>query len=382
MKLWAFAVLLGCLAAAGCHVHRHGSRLLEQENRQLEDALYEFQYDLETSQLENESLRKRLGRYESVGPSTGPSMRLEADAPELLSPRSGRPSMGEIAPLRPPTVELGTEVAPPEYIPETRVPSRSPEFRGPLEAPPTDLPANIDGEDSGSAGEFVMPPLSVPERSDGDHLGRTVSTESGQVARIAVNPKLSGGYDVDGRPGDEGIIVVIEPQTDDRRLVAAAAPVSVVLLDPNLPGEAARVARWDFSVDEVARIYGESPPGTGLRLKLTWPGAPPVHSRLHLFVQYTTTDGTGHEADGEIRVALAGLSPRDWSPPTRSAPANVTPRTARRDVTGWQRRPTPARKAVGVFPPKPNVEPIRTAARRMPANAPPARERPTWAPER
>jgi hypothetical protein len=384
MKPWVCVILLGCLAAAGCRSHGRQGALLERENRQLEDALYDLQYELETCQEEKASLEKKLGRFGPADRSTGRNAPREPGAPELLSPYSGRASGPEIAPLRPPTIQQGAEVVPDEDLPEMLVPSPSPELRRPTEAAPADPPRDDHGEDPASAGKFVMPPLSGPDRSDDDLPGKAVSTDSDQVKRIAVNPKRTGGYDADGRPGDEGIVVVLEPQTDAQRLVAAAAPVSVVLLDPNLPGQAARVARWDFSLDEVARLYGESPPGEGLRLKMPWPDAPPVNSRLHLFVRYTTSDGTQHEADGEIRVALAGGPAQGWSVRTPRDPGPpVANRTAAPRQGNLAEDTRPAAAPVPAKPgPAPAEEPIRTAARPMPPSAPPARQRPTWSPER
>jgi len=48
------------------------------------------------------------------------------------------------------------------------------------------------------------------------------------------------------------LLVVVEPRDRTGRTVDAPANMSVVVIDPALEGNAARVARWDFTVAETA----------------------------------------------------------------------------------------------------------------------------------
>ena len=127
--------------------------------------------------------------------------------------------------------------------------------------------------------------------------------------RITLNRLSVGGWDADGRAGDDGIFLLIEPRDAEGQMIAAAGPISVVLLDRGLPGEAARVARWDLTAHQAAAYFRRMPAGDGIYLELPWPSAPPVHSHLHLFVRFTTRDGRNLEANRELDITLAGQAP-------------------------------------------------------------------------
>lgn len=301
MKPLHWAVLwLGCLAVLGCRTDPNIT-LLEQELRFQEDRIYhlqdcvdQHQASLESCRRENRALRNRL---ESTGggaePGAGPVLRSDSTTP--------------------PVVELPAEETKPGEASEApRVPP---------------VPEGIQGPSTLLPPEEVPPGRTVPRR-----IGADSTSDSTHVGRIAITRLLTGGYDMDGRPGDEGIATVIEPRDARGRIVAAAAPISVVLIDPALSGEPARVARWDFAADEVAAMHDKTPLGEGIYLEMPWPAAAPRHRRLHLHVRYTTADGRKLEADQEIRVEPPGESPGWTVAPTKPPPRRtaVRPRRLRR----------------------------------------------------
>ena len=305
MKLLHWAVLwLGCLAVLGCRTDPNIT-LLEQELRFQEDRIYhlqdcvdQHQASLESCRRENRALRNRL---ESAGGGAEPGA-----------------WPGPSGSTTPPVVELPGEETPGKKT----QPGEAPKAPG---APP--VPKGIQGPST------LLPPEEIPLGGTATRrIGADSTSDSTRVARIAITRLLTGGYDMDGRHGDEGIATVIEPRDARGRIVAAAAPISVVLIDPELSGEPARVARWDFAADEVAAMHDKTPLGEGIHLEMPWPAAAPRHRRLHLHVRYTTADGRKLEADQEIRVELPGESP-GWTvaptmpPPRRTA---VRPRRLRR----------------------------------------------------
>ena len=97
-------------------------------------------------------------------------------------------------------------------------------------------------------------------------------------------------------------MVVIEPRDADGKLLEAPGEVSVAVIDPALEGPAGRIARWDFSADEIARKFRNTIAGRAIELEMPWPGEPPRNDRLHLFVRYITSDGRKLHADRPIRV--------------------------------------------------------------------------------
>jgi hypothetical protein len=105
--------------------------------------------------------------------------------------------------------------------------------------------------------------------------------------------------------------VVIEPRDRLDRLVSRAGDVSIVIIDPAKSGEAARVARWDFTADEIAPMFAKTPRGEGIQLNLRWPASPPERERLVVFVRFTTAQGDRYEASQSILIDLAGDAPTD-----------------------------------------------------------------------
>ena len=370
MRSWQLAVLcVACLAAVGCRIDP-AVALLEQENRELEDRIFELADVVEEHCRENERLRKRLERLQGgAGPALGPPG--EASGPADLTDRlkslavevpsadiSGEEFLerhGSEGTRAPPLAlpDLSNEEAP--RWPGPSEPEEAPRWPGPSEP--------VEAEPKGGAA------------TDGAALRRADNT---QVAAVTLNERLTGGYSLDEHVGHEGVVTVIQPRNAEGRLVAAAAPVSVVVLDPLVTGEAARVARWDLSAEEVARRYRKTPLSEGIHLELVWPAALPIHSRLHLFVRYTTDDGRKLEADKSIEIDVPAFEAR------RSLPAAG----ASGPAAGWQRRSSPEIQLPGSEPTRTALVPAKPDPR--PAGSPQSPPRPSaakqsgpvWSPDR
>jgi hypothetical protein len=358
MKAWPFALIgLTCLAAAGCRTNP-AVTALERENRDLEDRIYALEDDLQRGQedlakcrRDNQSLRKggRASTQLESPDQTGRSP--QAGGPKLVPPRASR-GAAEAEEEESPHIYVQTPKKPlaKDEIPET--------LKSPIGTPPRPVPGQPKRQGESKAGEAprftpgTSPPqgssplrdaeplreprkLNVPGgASEKDKTGKSrprppaagwavpvggtsivPSADSAQVDRITHHRLLVGGWEFDGRPGDEGIFLLVEPRDAEGRLLAAAAPVSVVLLDRGLAGEAARVARWDLTAEQVATLFRRLDVGEGIYLELPWSAAPPVHGHLHLFVRYTTRDGRRLEASRELDITLANqAAQQDWTP--------------------------------------------------------------------
>ncbi len=205
----------------------------------------------------------------------------------------------------------------------------------------------------------VQPPRLVdPQVIPAQAIALDPRADNSRVDRVTLNRALTGGYDRDARSGDAGMAVLVEPRDAQGRLVPAAGPISVVLLDRGLSGSAARVARWDFTAEQTATLYRKTPYGEGFFLEMPWSGNPPVHSHLHLFVRYLTKDRRAVEASREVDVALPAGRGRNWLALTPAAGETQPVRTA----GSWQPKPRryddpPAQLASA-------EEPVRAAATR------------------
>ncbi len=182
--------------------------------------------------------------------------------------------------------------------------------------------------------------------------------------QLVINKRLTGGLDRDGHNGDEGILVVVEPRDAAGNLVRWPGKLSVVLMDPSLEGEAARVARWDFASNEVSDHFMNTVFGRGLQFELPWPGNAPSGKDLQLFVRFTTDDGQKLTTDVPISIK----PPLDAPPPdrqTRKQRGTDNDDSARRNEPR-SRLKSRADERNG---PRANRSPATTEAARWPATA-------------
>ncbi len=363
-------LLLGCLVVlCGC---RSGQQvaMLEQELRlqedriyQLQDCLEETRMTLDTCRQKNQSLRQCLGD-EGGAPGRGRILDVPGDRP------------GSEIPKVPTDLNIET---PPEsqfqkQVPEMLRGSATPREPSGGTSTPTrgfGIPPGIEGPSSGGGPRRLQPrpAPAVPDRrprQDGPELDTTsrsedtVQIEIGELAveRTAVRRSESG---------EDGLLLVVVPRDGRGRPLPAAAPISVVVVDPAVPGAASRVARWDFSRQQAAARYRRSKAGEGFRLQLRWPRGGPAHKELHLFVRYTTSDG--RKLHAEMPFDLGRL-------------AVAEPQPAGRPLAQWQRKvEPPSGSSTSEAPVRdgPTVQasranPSRRAARRL--------RRPVWSPER
>ncbi len=401
MKAWQLAVFcLAGLIAAGCRTDPAITQL-ERESRHLEDHIYDLQDDLEKTEAdlqkcrrENEKLRtgyqRPSGREETPADTARPPA---LRGPELTPPRKVPVSPNGIDDLPVPKVEMPSKPLPEGEIPKTFLPP-GPKSRQLPAAPkegesllePRKLPMPGSGQTDGKGKTSQIAPLRNPDvvLTAGEALA--AGADNIRVDRIALNRSLTGGWDLDGRPGDEGIVVLVEPRDAAARSVAAPAAVSVVLLDRGLPGDAARVARWDLTAGQAATLFRRTPSGDGIYLELPWPAAAPVHGHLHLFVRYTTRDGRKLEANRELDIALEGQPAHDAA----EVAAVETPSQTSRPGTAWQARPAEkgsAENEPGAVSPAADSTPApllqeKTTPDTVPVRTATKTPRPVWSPYR
>jgi hypothetical protein len=368
MKTWHYACLWGvCGALLGCRTDPN-IPLLERDLRQKEDAIYSLQDNLEdhhraleACRRENAALRQKLGM--PPGGAAGP-----AEAAPRWS--SDAPPPGAMSP-EPPAVELpGT--GSPQMPGSLRQRSAPPGESAPGESPRPLKPSAMEsfrGNPGPAAAGQLEPILRV---------------DSGQVRKISLNPILTGAFDADGMPWDKGLTVLVEAHNAQGKPVCSTAPISVVVLDAALPGNAARVARWEFSAEEVNHLFRITPVAQGIYLQVLWPVGPPKHSPLDVFVRFTTRDGRRLEAHQQIAMDLVARPPKQWSaaaPAGGASRPEIAPPVEGPSLGNWQMVPAAAKPA-----PVQTVEEIPApapVAEQPPAKKSPAlAERPVWSPYR
>ena len=392
---WISLLCLTVLWTSGCiGTHRRRVNSLERENSQLNGLLWEMEFEIESLEEENQILRKQVADPETDGerPTPRPSRSREPRRPEPIDP-------GE---FRPPTIEFPDEPSPEGTVPDSLLPRKT------SATSRTIAPVSVASHQEPAPPEpnvEVVPP-------------EEVSLDSSRIKRIEL-ASLIGTLHVDGKPGDDGLVIVVEPWDGSNQMLADAADITVVLIDPAEPAATSRYAQWKFDAKEAAKLFrdGDLP---GLHLELPWPGDPPKHDQLHLFVRYTTSDGRKLETDSIVEVELGGRGRwvatenprvRPYEQPVQSAEASSGPSPqvpqlleANTEPVVVQPAEPPRRvRARTVSVPrtepgesnersrdrsKPNSSRDRTKALPPvePAVAPepqmPTRQRPTWSPDR
>lgn len=267
-------VLLAGLFTTGCRSNQVNHELLTRELRLLENQIYGLEDELNESltkldscRRENATLRSRLHN------------RVEDD-------RDALEDGGNL----PPDVEL--PAAPPyEGTPDIRPPDSSPP---PEDKSPEDQSFSEINRLSRKVTASRLTRVERPDRrsEDADWL----------VEEIRLNPLLTGGHNVDRHVGDEGLLIVIEPRNASGEVIDVPGDVSIAVFDRRRTGGDQRIARWDFTWQEVADLFRTGPIGRGVHLDLRWASELPRHEDLEVVARYTRYDGEKLFAEKNIKI--------------------------------------------------------------------------------
>lgn len=103
--------------------------------------------------------------------------------------------------------------------------------------------------------------------------------------------QYTGGADLDGQDGDDGVKVFLRPIDARGDTIKAAGSVTVQLYDLAAPTDKTLVAEYKWSVDEVAKAFSGGFMAYHYTFTCPWKNAPPAHAALTVrvaFVDYLT----------------------------------------------------------------------------------------------
>jgi hypothetical protein len=327
--------------------------MLNAEKRTLEDRVYELEYDYEAALQELESCKSKAEQ-----PTSASKVRSEKNSQPAPDPepqeRNVLPKIEFPPGFEAPPKPVSASRANAQAVADTPTEDRATRDESPVVLAvaeidlPEDTPTAVAADAAEETGASTLVsrvvtaghsetrpepkrrghrvgsstiPSALPEASPGTpeadkgSVSPPQATDSAsRVEFIHLNPRVSGGQDFDGRAGDDGLAVLIEPRDGDGRFVAAPAKITIVVLDPALGGDDARVARWDFDEDTAAKLLRADPLDSGLLFRAPWPDRPPEHERLHVFVRYWCADGRKLETDRAITVKLSSAPTPAWTP--------------------------------------------------------------------
>ena len=115
--------------------------------------------------------------------------------------------------------------------------------------------------------------------------------------------RLTGGYDTDNKPGDEGLKIQLSPLDDEGQKLKAAGSITVDLFDLALSNNQ-RIGHWELPPNITRQTWLGSAFQYNYLIKLPWQ-TPPQHAELTLKV--TFTDALTHRSFTEQKVITITL---------------------------------------------------------------------------
>jgi len=122
-----------------------------------------------------------------------------------------------------------------------------------------------------------------------------------KVTGVKVNNLLTGGVDLDNKPGDELWTTMVTPHDADGETVKLPADMELELVDLKQTGENRRVGVWTFSSEEVRSHWHSGFAGSGFRFELPWQRQPGSDD-LTLVVRMKSQDGRVFNANAPLKI--------------------------------------------------------------------------------
>ncbi|GAB5405984.1 MAG: hypothetical protein Aurels2KO_42150 [Aureliella sp.] len=394
-------------ALAGCRGRARDDIYIETmaaEIRDLEDQCYEYDYEYRRLEQENADLQRRLANAErklqsgddsSSRSNNRPPSILNRDAsgpsepPPFIPPSSSAPTrensidslpapgasgnqpgrlpdgmdnssdgfndMGDVPldDLQPPTIEFGSPSAPPVSVLQDTNPGIAPEDDLELNLARVQVPALAASHQTGI--DSQPPSDSLPStRQPSRLIPAAPKVTDRRIVELAFHPVLSRSIDLDGKPGDDGVFLVLQPKNQLGQMVDEYAKLTVVVLDPALPEDRARIGFREYSPAEVKAKMTPIGAQAGIHLQLPWNGPNPRADRVIVFAKYTFSNEQEVIGSRDIMLTSDAQMKMVWTP---------------RHPSGGESAP-PNQPQFAAQPPRSNV--VRPAAGTGPISPAPA----------
>jgi len=118
-----------------------------------------------------------------------------------------------------------------------------------------------------------------------DDLKKTFHPTSVEIA------SLSGGYNDDGKPGDDGVVVYLRPLDDDGDVLKAAGEIRIQLYDLSASPGSTLIGEYVFPVEDARKLWYGKLMTQHYTLHCPWKHGPPKSTELTVratFVDYLT----------------------------------------------------------------------------------------------
>ncbi len=287
-------LLVGCRGRAKDELYIEA---MSSEIRDLEDQLYEYDYEYRRLEQENESLQREMNYRRSREtdnsaaskpsildrnllpsgqnePRPAPEARAPGSTDTLPTPPSFSNQRGtsgagsrdtgfentgdfDLDSIEPPRIEMGEQIPTPVTM---------------LEAPPADYAAAPEDDIELNLSRIEVPALTASHAntSPATLTPAVQQITDRRIVEVAFHPTLSRSADFDGEKGDDGLYLVLIPKNIHGQMVDEPAELAIVVLDPSRPKGQDRIARWDYSTEDVRHKMQPIGAQQGIHLTLPW----------------------------------------------------------------------------------------------------------------
>ncbi len=99
--------------------------------------------------------------------------------------------------------------------------------------------------------------------------------------------RLTGGADYDGKSGDDGVTVYVQPVDQDGHVIKAAGDLRIELFDLANPDGKRRIGEYRLDAEHARKHWHGRLMTNHYTIKCPWRAKPPVHDEITVRVEFT-----------------------------------------------------------------------------------------------
>jgi len=145
-------------------------------------------------------------------------------------------------------------------------------------------------------------------------------------------PLMTGGWDRDDSPGDEGVCLLLTPVDEHGDLVKIPGETEIELLDLAASPEDQRLGLWKFGTEEVTQAWHKGVLSSGFLFRVPWQGLP-RREKVTVVARMKIADGRQFDANLPITIVPPGTEPIRMTDPPVPPPIDPEPLSPANDLS-------------------------------------------------
>ena len=142
----------------------------------------------------------------------------------------------------------------------------------------------------------------------------TKPTDS-RVREIDWHPTMCRAQNSDGKPGDDGLYLVLIPRNTAGQFVPSLGALTLVVEETLADGSVARIGRYEFSEAELKDYLEPVGSAPGLHIPIRWAEQRPAGTSVEVYAKLTMPDGSTMVNRRTIPLRKnAAMGPSTWTP--------------------------------------------------------------------